>query len=221
MRDSKKIPEGDSTMQRITAEDSAIIARYQSGTTAAFDDLVAKHRQRAYQYASRLTNNPDEAADIVSETFLRVYRSLHGFKGDSSFTTWLYRIETNCFLDIRKRTSSRPTFSIDDPQTSDDGQFSLQVIDCSESAFQLLERSERMHAIEAALRRLPDHQRSILVMYHIQAMSYEDIAAALRLPMGTVKSRLNRARLSLRGLLRPCRNLFGLPKARPQALAGA
>lgn len=199
-------------MYRTTADDSAIIARYQSGAKSAFNDLTAKHMQRAYQYASRLTNNSDEAADIVSETFLRVYRSLDGFKGDSSFTTWLYRIETNCFLDLRKRANGRPVFSIDDPQTGDDGQFAMQIVDGGESAYQMVERRERLTAIEAALKRMPDHQRAILVMYHVQSMSYEDIASALMLPMGTVKSRLNRARLSLRGLLRPCRNLFGFPK---------
>src|ERR1019366_5470801 len=86
-------------MQKTTADDGATISRFQSGEKSAFNDLVERHQQRAYHYASRLTNNADEAADIVSETFLRVYRSLGGFKGESSFTTWLYRIETNCFLD--------------------------------------------------------------------------------------------------------------------------
>src|ERR1700733_4258008 len=106
--------EGRETMPKITAEDGAIIARYQRGDKTAFNELVERHQKRAYHYAARLTSNPDEAADIVAETLIRVYRSLDGFKGESSFTTWLYRIETNCFLDMRKRSNARPAISLDD-----------------------------------------------------------------------------------------------------------
>jgi len=181
---------------------------------------VARHRQRAYHYASRLSNNPDEAADIVAETFLRAYRSLDGFKGDSSFSTWLYRIETNCFLDMRKRASLRSSISLDDELQVNDGHVPIQIVDDCESAHDRVEKRERLSAIESAMKHLPDHQRAIIVMYHAQSMSYEDIADALRLPIGTVKSRLNRARLSLRSLLRPCRNLFVVRKASNQLLAG-
>jgi RNA polymerase sigma-70 factor (ECF subfamily) len=208
-------------MHKTTAEDGAIITRYQSGEKAAFNDLLARHQQRAYHYASRLTNNPDEAADIVAETFLRVFRSLDGFKGDSSFTTWLYRIETNCFLDMRKRANARVSVSLDDELEINDGKLAIQIIDDCESAHERVEKRERISAIESAMKHLPDHQRAILIMYHAQSMSYEDIAETLRLPIGTVKSRLNRARLSLRSLLRPCRNLFVTPKGRRQVLAGA
>jgi RNA polymerase sigma-70 factor (ECF subfamily) len=201
-------------MQKTTAEDGATISRFQDGDKAAFNDLVARHRQRAYHYASRLTNNPDEAADIVAETFLRAYRSLDGFKGDSSFSTWLYRIETNCFLDMRKRANCRASVSLDDELQVNDGRLPIQIVDECESAQERVEKGERLTAIESAMKHLPDHQRAILVMYHAQSMSYEDIADALRLPIGTVKSRLNRARLSLRVLLRPCRNLFIARKAR-------
>lgn len=208
-------------MQKTTAEDGATISRFQGGDKDAFNDLVGRHQQRAYHYASRLTNNPDEAADIVAETFLRAYRSLDGFKGDSSFSTWLYRIETNCFLDMRKRASVRPSVSLDDELQVNDGHLPIQIVDECESAHERVEKGERLSVIEAAMKRLPDHQRSILVMYHAQSMSYEDIADALRLPIGTVKSRLNRARLSLRSLLRPCRNLFVVRKARSQVLVRA
>jgi RNA polymerase sigma-70 factor (ECF subfamily) len=208
-------------MQKTTAEDGATISRFQNGDKSAFNDLVTRHQQRAYQYASRLTNNPDEAADIVAETFLRAYRSLEGFKGESSFTTWLYRIETNCFLDLRKRANSRQAVSLDEEIQVNDGRLPVQIVDDAESAHEHVEKRERISAIEAAMKHLPDHQRSILVMYHAQAMSYEDIADTLRLPIGTVKSRLNRARLSLRALLRPCRNLFVVPKHRSQVFVRA
>jgi len=206
-------------MARITAEDGAIIARFQRGSTSAFDELVQRHQKRAYHYAARLTHNPDEAADIVAETFVRVYRSLEGFKGESSFTTWLYRIETNCFLDMRKRASSRPTVSLDEVMQVNDGQVGVQIVDDKENAQDRVEQGERLVAIQSAMKHLPQHQRAILLMYHAESMSYEDIAETLELPIGTVKSRLNRARLSLRNVLRPVRNLFVIPKPKRQMLA--
>lgn len=208
-------------MQKTIAEDAATILRFQHGDKDAFNDLVTRHRQRAYHYAARLTNDSDEAADIVAETFLRAYRSLDGFKGESSFATWLYRIETNCFLDMRKRSNMRTAVSIDDDRIANDGCSPVQIVDDRESAHERVEMHERLSAIEDAMKNLPDHQRVIILMYHGNSMSYEDIAETLRLPIGTVKSRLNRARLSLRVLLRPCRNLFIPRKARHQVLAGA
>jgi RNA polymerase sigma-70 factor (ECF subfamily) len=199
-------------MQKIAAEDQAIISRYQGGVTDAFNDLVTRHRQRAYQYASRLTKNPDEAADIVAETLIRVYRSLESFKGESSFTTWLYRIEKNCFLDIRKRAKSRPCLSLDDFSHTHDTYTAMDILDESESAHEAVEKRERLTTIQNALKLLPAHQSRIILMYHANAMSYEDIAETLSLPIGTVKSRLNRARLSLRQALQPKRRLFVVPK---------
>jgi len=208
-------------MQKTTAEDAAIISRFQNGDVTAFNDLVARYKERSYRYAARLTRNADEAADIVAETFLRAYRSLDGFKGDSSFTTWLYRIETNCFLDMRKRGKPRTTVSLDGEAPLEDGHAPIQIVDDSESAHDRVEMRDRISAIESAMMHLPDHHRAILVMYHGESMTYEDIADCLKLPIGTVKSRLNRARLSLRSLLRPCRSLFGITKSHRQVLAGA
>ena len=206
-------------MQKITAEDCSTIGRYQRGDKSAFDDLLRRHQVRAYHYAYRLTKNPDEAADIVANAFVRVLRSLDGFKGESSFTTWLCRIETNCFLDMRKKTNSRPTISMDEVLQSGDGQVAMQVIDDQESAHERVERGERLTAINKAMKYLPEHQRVILMMYHAEAMSYEDIAETLRLPIGTVKSRINRARLSLREILQPYKNLFVVRKVRRPAIA--
>ena len=179
---------------------------------------VERHQRRAYRYAFRLTRNPDEAADVVAESFLRVFRSISSFKGESCFTTWLYRVETNSFLEMRKKASSRPTTSLDEVLHVDDGTLELQIVDHREGAVEHVERNERMSVVTRAMKKLPEHQRAILVMYHAESMSYEDIAQTLRLPIGTVKSRLNRARLSLRDILRPCRNLFVIPNRRNQAL---
>ena len=191
-------------------EDDYLIKRAQEGDQASFNALIRKHEVRAYHYAYRLTRNTEEAADIVAEGFLRVYNALGNFKGQSAFTTWLYRILTNCFLDIRKREKARPSVSLEASLQTAEGEVERQVEDHRPTPDLRLERDERERGVEAAVGMLPEYQRAMIVMYHAEDMSYEEIAAALDLPIGTVKSRLNRARLNLRELLVKDEELFRL-----------
>lgn len=190
-------------MTRVNADDLMLIERSRSGNRAAFDELIARHQQRAYQYAFRLTRDPEEAGDIVAESFLRMYKALSNFKGDSAFTTWMYRIATNCFLDIRKKKRNKPAISLEATVQTNDGEVAYQFEDDAPSPQDEAERKETMAAVQAAIDQLPDYQRAIITMYHAEMRSYEDIANTLHLPIGTVKSRLNRARMSLRHLLAP------------------
>lgn len=185
-------------MQKVNLEDSMLIERAQRGDQSAFDLLIRKHSERAYQYAFRLTRSQEEASDIVAEAFVRIYKALGSFKGESAFTTWLYRIETNCFLDMRKKQRSRPATSLDAALQTADGELALQIEDTAPSPYFETERRERMSLIETAVEDLPEYQKAMIVMYHAEMLSYEDIAQSLDLPIGTVKSRLNRARMSLR-----------------------
>lgn len=191
-------------------DDSVLIERSQRGDRQAFDTLIRKHEKRAYQYAYRLTSNPEEAGDVVADAFVRVYSALHNFKGQSAFTTWLYRILTNCFLDMRKKERSRPATSLEAALQTDEGDLERQVEDDKPTPLDEAERSERERAIEGAVSLLPEYQRAMITMYHVETLSYEEIAEALDLPIGTVKSRLNRARLSLRELLVSDEELFKL-----------
>lgn len=192
------------------SDDAILIERAQKGDRGALDSLVRKHERRAYQYAFRLTSNPDEAADVVSDAFVRVYSALQNFKGQSAFSTWLYRILTNCYLDIRKKEKSRQTSSLETALVTDEGEVERQIEDEGPSPHHLMERGERERAVEAAVSQLPEYQKAMIVMYHAENLSYEEIAEALDLPIGTVKSRLNRARLSMRQLLVPDEELFNL-----------
>ena len=158
-------------MQKIAQEDTTFIERFQRGHQDAFDGLVQRNKGRAYQYAFRLTKNPDEAADIVAEAFVRVYRSLKNFKGESSFSTWLYRIETNCFLDMRKKAHCRKDVSLDDALLLNDGYVDTQIADTRETPHDHLERGERLAAINAAMLRLPKRHQAILNLYHAESMS--------------------------------------------------
>ncbi|HWD41937.1 MAG TPA: sigma-70 family RNA polymerase sigma factor [Fimbriimonas sp.] len=189
-------------------DDEILIAKAQEGDRSSLNALVRKHEARAYHYAFRLTRNPEEAADVVAEAFLRVFNALQNFKGQSAFTTWLYRILTNCYLDVKKRDRNRPTVSLEATMQTPDGEVERQVEDTKPTPDLQLERSERERNVERAVAKLPEYQRAMIVMYHVENLSYEDIAAALDLPIGTVKSRLNRARLNLRELLVKDEELF-------------
>lgn len=192
------------------SDDAVLIRRCQQGDRAAFDDLVRRHERRAYQYAFRLTSNPEEAADIVADAFIRIYNALQNFRSQSAFTTWMYRILTNCYLDLRKKEKNRQTVSLDAAVQTDGSEVERQIEDEGAGPAQEVEKMAREQAVQDAIQRLPEYQRAMLVMYHVEMLSYEQIAESLDLPLGTVKSRLNRARLSLRDLLAGNEELFQL-----------
>jgi RNA polymerase sigma-70 factor (ECF subfamily) len=195
-------------MSERTSEDLMLIERAQHGDKSALNELVRKYEVRAYQFAFRLTRNPEEASDVVAEAFVRVFNALPNFKGNSQFTTWLYRILTNCFLDLRKRESRRQTLPLDAGVQTDEGEMERQYEDPKGTPHDSLERGERGQRIEQALKKLPEYQQAMIMMYHAEQLSYEEISEALDLPIGTVKSRLNRARVSLRELLARDEELF-------------
>jgi RNA polymerase sigma-70 factor (ECF subfamily) len=192
------------------SDDAVLIRRCQQGDRVAFDDLVRRHEKRAYQYAFRLTSNPEEAADIVADAFIRIFNALQNFRSQSAFTTWMYRILTNCYLDLRKKEKNRQTVSLDQPTNADGVEVERQIEDTSDGPGEEVEKNAREQAVQDAIQQLPEYQRAMLVMYHVEMLSYEQIADALDLPLGTVKSRLNRARLSLRELLVKDEELFQL-----------
>lgn len=191
-------------------DDAVLIRQSQEGDRSAFDTLIHKYEARAYQYAFRLTRNSDEAADIVADAFVRVHNALSNFRGQSAFGTWLYRILTNCYLDQRKRERNRQHLSIESSLQLEDGEVERQFEDPTAGPGERAERSARESAIQAALADMPEYQQAMLVMYHAEALSYEEIAEALDLPLGTVKSRLNRARIALREVLMKDQELFSL-----------
>lgn len=195
-------------MSESLQEDRLLIERARKGDATALHRLIRKHQDRAYGYAFRLTRSSEEAGDIVAEAFVRVHNAVRNFKGNSAFTTWLYRIITNCYLDHRKKERTRQALSLDNPVQGNDEETTREIEDTSLMPDKDVESIQRGVLIEKALRRLPDFQRAMIVMYHMEELSYEEIAESLDLPLGTVKSRLNRARLSLRELLAKHEELF-------------
>jgi RNA polymerase sigma-70 factor (ECF subfamily) len=189
-------------------ETRRLVARCKRGERGAFDDLIRRYEKKVYNFAFRLSGNYDEANDVASETFVRVYNALQNFRGDSSFITWLFRITTNVYLDERKRKRARPYESLDEMIELDETTVVRQIEDPAPTPEETVEKQESVDLLQQAINSLPDYQRMMIVLYHTENRSYEEIAEALDLPIGTVKSRLNRARLSLREKLEPLREHF-------------
>jgi RNA polymerase sigma-70 factor (ECF subfamily) len=191
------------------SDEAALIRRARDGDSAAMNGLVEAHYKQAYNLAYHLSGNYDEANDIAQEAFIRVFNSLTHFRGEANFSTWLYRIVTNVFLDERKKQKVRAHSSLEEYLELEDNTVTRQIEDPSPGHEQLVEQSERNTVVGDAVRALPEIQRSMIAMYHFQSLSYEEIAEVLNLPIGTVKSRLNRARLALKNKLEPVRELLG------------
>jgi RNA polymerase sigma-70 factor (ECF subfamily) len=189
-------------------DDATLVFRYQLGDEYALDALFQRHRQTAYQYAFRLTRDADQASDVVADAFVRICKSLRSFRGQSAFTTWLHRIITNCFLDARKKAASRPVVTLESSFITQDGEIDRELAGNGISPHNALERRERELRLSWAIDKLPEGHRAIILLFHAEMLSYEDVAQRLNLPLGTVKSRLNRARQALRGVLMRDRDLL-------------
>lgn len=194
----------------MSQRDLILIERAQKGDRAAFNDLVALYQERAYKYAFRLTRNPDLASDVVADAFVRINSALKNFRGQSAFGTWLYRIVTNCYLDRRKRDKEARNVSLDQTMQLGTGEVERQWEYDGDGPAEIAERNARESAMQSALAQMPEYQQAMLVMYHVEALSYEEIAETLDLPIGTVKSRLNRARVALRDILSQSPELFSM-----------
>jgi RNA polymerase sigma-70 factor (ECF subfamily) len=189
-------------------DDASLIRRAQGGDTQAMDDLVRKHYRSVFNLSYRLTNNQDDAQDIVSEAFIRVHNALPSFRGDSNFTTWLYRIVKNVFLDERKKQRIRSHSSLEEMVDLEDSAVARQVEDPKPGPEAMIERQDTDKIVQSAVLTLPQNQRLMIGLYHFQHRSYEEIAEIMNLPIGTVKSRLNRARLALKNKLHSVRELL-------------
>lgn len=197
-------------VKSVRRDESAIIERCKQGDITAFDELVRRYERRVYNFAYRMAGNYDDANDIASEAFIKVYNAIDTFRGDANFTTWLFRIVTNLYLDERKRSKAHMNIPLDEYIDLEESSVTRQIEDPSPGLQDLIEAGERADVLARAICDLPDYQRIMVLLFHTQGKSYEEIAEIIGLPIGTVKSRLNRARLALKEKLEPVRELFDL-----------
>ena len=177
-------------------QELTIIRRVQHGDTECFSLLVAEYEKKAFNVAMQMVGDREDAQDLTQEAFIKAYTSLNSFRGDSRFSSWLYRILANVCLDFKRRQARRPSRSL--TMEDDDGDpVDLDIADESQSPQALLERKLTREAVRRGLDTLPDEQRQILLLREIQGLSYEEIGEAMGLEAGTVKSRIFRARKKL------------------------
>ena len=190
----------------MSSSDDRLIVQAQAGDRRSFDQLVEKAYPLVFNTAYRILGDYEAAADATQTSFVRAYRSLRTFRRTSSFTTWLYRIATNVCLDaVRRRgrqTQSLTLESEGEPLAERD------IPDHHLEPGEAVLTGELQEAVHQSLQRLRFEFRSVLVLYDLAGFSYEDIAGILKLPLGTVKSRLNRARHALREEMSAYRELM-------------
>lgn len=190
----------------LRTEEASLIADLKAGSEEAFALLIAQYHQPLYSLIARSINDPADAADITQEVFLKVFRSIRGFHGDSSLRTWLYRIALHQASNQRRWWSrhKRQEVTIDSSDTDgdEDGHsLGFLIQDGSASPYDRAAQSETRVRVEEALRQLPEAYRTVTVLRELEGFSYDEIAEILEVQVGTVKSRLTRGRQALRQLL--------------------
>ena len=181
-------------------QEATIIKQVLEGDVNAFEGLVKEYEKNVYNLARRMTGDPEDAADMAQDAFIKAYSSLSSFRGDSKFSVWLFRIVSNLCLDFLRSRKRRPTVSLS--VENDEGEdMEFEIADESQSPETLLEQKLTREAVRCGLDSLPPEQRQILLLREIQGLSYEEIAQVLELESGTVKSRIFRARKRLSAFL--------------------
>lgn len=185
----------------IRAEESAIVAELKAGSEEAYAWLIGQYHQPIYSLVYHVTNEPADAADTVQEVFLKVFRGMKNFNGQSSLKTWIYRIAVHEASNHRRwwfRHKARET-SVDEPERNEEGETLRQeLVDRRESPFDNIMHEEVRARVEEELRHVPEPFRTTLILRDLEEMSYEEIAEITETNLGTVKSRLTRGREALK-----------------------
>lgn len=187
--------------------ENEIIRSVLRGNVNDFEKLVTAYEKNVYSLALRMVGDPEDAADMTQETFIKAYRSLSSFRGDSKFSSWLYRIASNVCLDFLRSRSRHPQVSLS--SSDEDEQTTFELPDMSRNPEEQLMKKLSMEAVRRGLEQLPEQQRQILVLRELGGLSYAELAQTLGLEEGTVKSRIFRARKRLCALLLRDGNISG------------
>ena len=196
-------------------DEKHILARARRGELPAFEELVRRHEKRVYAVALRSSGSPEDAEDITQEVFLRAWRSIEEFRGDSGFSTWLFRITMNLCVDHARHKHAQPQTQ---PLVMGEEESERPLPDTAPTPEEHLDNSELGRELAAALEVVSEEHRRIVLLGDVSGMSYTAIAEAQEISEGTVKSRLSRARIALRKVLLRRGNL--LPSAASNDVKG-
>ena len=179
-------------------QEQRLVDAARNGDVSAFEELVRRYEKRVLALTNRMCRNPEDAAEAAQEAFISAWQGLKFFRGDSSFSTWLYRLASNACVDLLRREGRHQTAagpSLNDEETK------IDVADTAATPHEAAEQQELRELIEEGLQSLsPDH-RQVLILREMHQLSYDEIAQSLNIDVGTVKSRISRARKQLRNFL--------------------
>lgn len=183
--------------------DFALVERVRRGDRRAYDLLVIKYQRKIMRLLTRMISNPADVEDVAQETFIKAYRALPQFRGDSAFYTWLYRIAINSARNWQAANMRKPnmvnTLETEDGETFDQ----LDGLSDQSTPESLMASQQVAQTVNLAIEQLPEDLRTAIVLREIEGMSYEDIANTMQCPIGTVRSRIFRAREAIAARLRP------------------
>lgn len=191
----------EKTPSASSLQDQALVRQALDGDQGAYQDLLQKYREPIFHHINKMVRNRREVDDLVQESFIKAFSSLQSYSFDYAFSTWLYKIATNHSIDyLRKKKLN--TFSIDQPLQTKDGDLEYEIPDANYRPDRHIVQDQRRELIQEAIDALPPKYHRVIVMRHQQDKSYEEIARALDLPLGTVKAHIFRARELLYKYLR-------------------
>lgn len=186
-------------------EDAVLVSSCKRGNVDAFEVLVRKHQKKMFNIAYRMIGNYEDACEIVQDAFVSAYKSIKNFQEKAGFSTWLYTIVMNLSRNRLKQLKiqrNREVFSIDDPVLTDDGRINVQPVSNEPSILERLEKKDVQQKVQVCINSLDNEFTEVLVLRDIQGFSYDEISDMLKIPEGTVKSRLSRARYALKDCLK-------------------
>ena len=182
-------------------EDLTLVHHAQHGDVASYDELVHRYQERIYATVYHMTSNHEDANDLVQDTFIKAYRALKTFKGDSSFYTWVYRIAVNKTINFLKQRKNRLHMSLNDVDFNAEKDPDLVALVSEKTPRRDLNLSELQDKLNAAMQKLSEHHRMVVTLHDIQGLSHEEIGAIMDCNVGTVRSRLFYARQQLQAYL--------------------
>lgn len=182
-------------------DEKTLVEQAKQGSKEAFSQLVERNHKKIYNLAYRMTGNGEDALDVSQEAFIKAWQALPNFKGESAFSTWLYRLASNTAIDLLRKENRKPKTSLTSDFLEDEEGTETQIPDERFSPEKALEQKELSRAVETGLGLLSDQHRQVLVMRELSGLSYQEIATTLELDLGTVKSRIARGRGILKKFL--------------------
>ena len=188
-----------------TDDDAGLVSLVQKGDVDAFEQLVSRHQKRMLNVAFRLTNDYDDACEVVQDVFVSAYKNIGSFRGDAKFTTWLTTITVNLSKNRLKQMKSRKgreAFSLDEPVQTEEGGIRIDPPSKEPSVLDCLEKRDTQNKVQDCIKALEPEYREVIVLRDMQDFSYEEIGSMLKMREGTVKSRLFRAREAIKDCLK-------------------